>query len=106
MMRETTTVSQMFHPPTVYAPMPLSQKSEAQGTVRPVNSCGRCGATSYRLVIERQSDGVMRPSGRSRYGGCKREFSTLGEWRDADRAVWQVSGQDTVIPGRDITSPT
>jgi hypothetical protein len=47
-----------------------------------MHRCHRCNATSYRQVIERDTQGAMRPSGRYRCTGCEIVFSTTREWRD------------------------
>jgi DNA-directed RNA polymerase subunit RPC12/RpoP len=52
-----------------------------QAPARPLNSCQDCGATSYRTIIERDSEGLMKPSGRYACTGCKREFARIDEWR-------------------------
>ena len=46
-----------------------------------VNSCRQCGATCYRRVIARDSDGAMRPTGRYRCTGCSLSFVDPKEWR-------------------------
>lgn len=45
------------------------------------NACGRCGATSYRDVIERDAMGAMRRTGRYRCTRCRLEFSDIDDWR-------------------------
>lgn len=45
------------------------------------NSCGRCGATSYKTLIARDDSGVMRANGQYQCVQCRRVFSSLGEWR-------------------------
>lgn len=52
-----------------------------QAPAHPPNACRDCGATSYRTIIERDSQGLMKPSGRYACTGCKREFSQIDEWR-------------------------
>lgn len=48
---------------------------------KPVNACRRCGATSYRPVLSRATDGAMRPSGQYMCVRCKVLFTTIDQWR-------------------------
>jgi hypothetical protein len=58
-----------------------------------LHRCHRCGATSYRPVIERDAQGAMRPNGRYRCTGCELVFATLREWREGLAAPQaQVAG--------------
>ena len=50
----------------------------------PKYSCRSCATTSYRQVIARDSDGVMRPSGMYACTGCKAVFADLKEWRSQE----------------------
>ncbi len=47
----------------------------------PVNSCGFCGATSYRRVVARDEHGVLRATERLLCTGCTREFPDVRTWR-------------------------
>ncbi|MEN9844063.1 MAG: hypothetical protein RLZZ612_1892 [Pseudomonadota bacterium] len=46
------------------------------------NSCFHCGATSYRSVVERDSTGTMRSSGRYQCVQCRRVFTDIRQWRE------------------------
>jgi hypothetical protein len=46
-----------------------------------INCCRICGATCYRRVIGRDSDGAMRSTGRYCCTGCSVSFSDPKEWR-------------------------
>lgn len=56
----------------------------------PQNRCGVCGATSYRRVVERDSQGVMRYGEQLICSGCAREFTGMAAWR---------RGQSDLPPG-------
>lgn len=47
----------------------------------PTNRCGYCGSTSYRRVIERDTQGAMRYGERLVCSGCTREFTDMQAWR-------------------------
>jgi hypothetical protein len=49
--------------------------------VKSVNKCHQCGATSYKPVIKRDDQGVMRASGTYQCTGCRLVFETINEWR-------------------------
>jgi len=51
-----------------------------------INKCYRCGATSYKPIIKRDSAGGMRPSGIYQCVNCKMEFTSVNEWRFAPQA--------------------
>ncbi|RYH70899.1 MAG: hypothetical protein EON54_01150 [Alcaligenaceae bacterium] len=48
----------------------------------PLNRCGYCGATSYRRVLTRDAEGVMRYAEQLLCSGCQREFADMTAWRD------------------------
>ena len=56
----------------------------------PANSCRMCGATSYRQVITRDDQGVMRHGGLYRCSGCSAVF--------ADPKAWREGGTDETAP--------
>ena len=56
----------------------------------PANSCRMCGATSYRQVITRDDQGVMRHGGLYRCSGCSAVF--------ADPKAWREGGTDEPAP--------
>jgi hypothetical protein len=60
----------------------------------PANSCRLCGATSYRQVISRDDQGVIRHSGLYRCSGCSAVF--------ADPKAWREGGTDEAAP---LSSP-
>jgi len=43
-----------------------------------------CGATSYRRVIDRDTDGVLRPTGLFHCSGCSVVFADPKAWRDGE----------------------
>ena len=47
----------------------------------PPNRCGYCGATSYRRVLGRDLNGVMRYTAQLLCSGCSREFADMTAWR-------------------------
>lgn len=47
----------------------------------PPNRCGYCGATSYRRVLGRDENGVMRYTDQLLCSGCTREFVDMTAWR-------------------------
>lgn len=47
----------------------------------PPNRCGYCGATSYRRVLGRDLNGVMRYAAQLLCSGCSREFADMTAWR-------------------------
>ena len=47
-----------------------------------MNKCHQCGSSSYKHVIKRDQDGVMRPSGQYQCTGCKLVFASLSDWRN------------------------
>jgi len=49
--------------------------------VKSINKCHQCGATSYKPVIKRDDQGVMRASGKYQCTGCRLVFETINEWR-------------------------
>jgi len=49
-----------------------------------MNQCKQCGSTSYKPIIRRDQQGVMRPSGQYQCTGCNLVFTTLGEWRNGE----------------------
>lgn len=57
------------------------QQLQSMGIGKAVNTCHRCGATSYRPVMARAADGNMRPSGQYSCIRCKLVFITVKEWR-------------------------
>ena len=52
---------------------------------RPVNSCHRCGCTSYRPVIARDAQGAMRVTDNYVCTNCKFQFTRVEDWRDGPR---------------------
>jgi len=46
-----------------------------------MNKCVQCGSTSYKPIIKRDDQGVMRPSGEFRCTGCSLIFKNIDEWR-------------------------
>ncbi len=48
----------------------------------PLNRCGYCGATSYRRVLARDTEGVMRYAEPLLCSSCQREFADLTAWRE------------------------
>jgi len=44
--------------------------------------CKQCGSTSYKPIIRRDDQGVMRPSGQYQCTGCILVFTTLNAWRN------------------------
>jgi len=67
-----------------YAALARSMREE-QGRVQ--NACGRCGATSYKSLMARDTSGVMRFSGQFQCVRCRRVFSQLVEWRDRPQGI-------------------
>jgi predicted SprT family Zn-dependent metalloprotease len=61
---------------------PLQQSHAGNDSQRVRNACFRCGATAYRMLIARDANGVMRPSGRYQCAQCRLEFSDVRAWRD------------------------
>jgi len=57
-----------------------------------VNCCRICGATCYRRVIGRDSQGAMRSTGRYCCTGCSLSFSDPKEWRRLPSDGAQVAG--------------
>jgi hypothetical protein len=55
----------------------------------PLNKCHACGATTYAQVIERDAEGVMRPTGVHRCVGCKQLFTSTEIWRSGQPASGQ-----------------
>ncbi len=49
----------------------------------PRYACHRCGATSYRALMARGTDGAMRASGRHACTGCRFEFEHVSDWTGA-----------------------
>lgn len=49
-----------------------------------MNKCHQCGSPSYKNVIKRDQDGVMRPSGQYQCTGCNLVFARLSEWRNGE----------------------
>jgi len=61
----------------------------------PANSCGFCGATSYRRVVARDTLGVLRATERLLCTGCTREFPDVKTWRQGRQdtpAVFSPAG--------------
>lgn len=56
--------------------------SHAMNALPPIYRCRQCGATSYRKLTHRGSDGVMRYSGIYRCSGCSFTFSEPADWRE------------------------
>lgn len=46
-----------------------------------MNKCHQCGSTSYKPIIRRDDQGVMRPSGQYQCTGCNLVFANFDEWR-------------------------
>ena len=63
----------------------------------PANFCRMCGATSYRQVITRDDQGVMRHSGLYRCSGCSAVF--------ADPKAWREGGTDEPAPSSSPIPP-
>ena len=42
-----------------------------------MNKCHQCGAKSYKSVIERDDQGVLRPSGAFKCTGCSLIFTDV-----------------------------
>ena len=49
-----------------------------------MNKCNQCGSTSYKPIIKRDDQGVMRPSGQYQCAGCNLVFANLDEWRHGE----------------------
>jgi len=49
--------------------------------IKSLNKCQQCGASSYKAVIKRDGQGVMRASGTYQCTGCRLVFATIDEWR-------------------------
>lgn len=61
----------------------LSQQKHSNGRLV-MNKCHQCGSTSYKPIIRRDQQGVMRPSGQYQCTGCNRVFTTLDTWRNGE----------------------
>ena len=62
-------------------------------TTNTLNKCHRCGATSYKPVIERDAAGSMKPSGQHQCVGCGLTFGSIDEWRTGNRHNEQTPQQ-------------
>ena len=69
--------------PTPGSSGPLLYKQSVMQSPKysPANSCGFCGATSYRRVVARDTLGVLRATERLLCTGCTREFPDVKTWR-------------------------
>jgi hypothetical protein len=73
------------------------------------NSCRMCGATSYRRVIARDSEGAMRPTGLYRCSGCSVVFADPRAWREGEEPALSGGGAGIVpltppVPRPGVTS--
>jgi hypothetical protein len=62
-----------------------------------MNKCIQCGSTSYKPIIKRDDQGVMRASGQYQCTGCKLVFATLDEWRHGQV---RHSNTENMLPGQ------
>ena len=65
----------------------LPKSDEVLVESAPRYACHQCGATSYRALMTRGSDGAMRASGRHACTGCRLEFDHVSEWTGAGTAA-------------------
>src|SRR5450830_153668 len=65
----------------------------------PLNKCHACGATTYAQVIERDAEGVMRPTGVHRCVGCKQLFTSIETWRNGPPTSGQQHSQAATQSG-------
>lgn len=48
------------------------------------NRCHLCGATNYRNVLARDSQGAMRPTAQIICSGCNRQYANVQAWRSPE----------------------